>query len=68
MCEKRVGRRGLRKTRLEGRNAMRITRLKWAAAAVAVAAMAAEPIAAKKAETLRDLVGASGASAARADG
>jgi hypothetical protein len=42
---------------------MRITRLKFAAAAVAVAAMAAAPIAAKKAETLRDLVGVSGANA-----
>jgi hypothetical protein len=42
---------------------MRFYRLKCAAAALAVTAMAAAPIAAKKAETLRDLVGVSGASA-----
>lgn len=42
---------------------MRFTRLKCAAASLAVAAMAAAPISAKKAESLRDLVGVSGASA-----
>jgi hypothetical protein len=42
---------------------MRFYRLKCAAAALAVTAMAAAPIAAKKAESLRDLVGVSGASA-----
>lgn len=42
---------------------MRFTKFKCAAASLAVAAMAAAPIAAKKAETLRDLLGVSGASA-----
>lgn len=42
---------------------MRFTRLKCAAASLAVAAMAAAPIAAKKADSLRDLIGVSGASA-----
>jgi hypothetical protein len=42
---------------------MRFTTFKCAAASLAVAAMAAAPIAAKKAETLRDLLGVSGASA-----
>lgn len=42
---------------------MRFTKFKCAAAALAVAAMAAAPIAAKKAESLRDLIGVSGASA-----
>lgn len=42
---------------------MRFTKFKCAAAALAVTAMAAAPIAAKKAESLRDLLGVSGASA-----
>lgn len=42
---------------------MRFYKLKCAAAALAVTAMASAPIAAKKAESLRDLVGVSGASA-----
>lgn len=42
---------------------MRLTKFKCAAAALAVAAMATAPIAAKKAESLRDLIGVSGASA-----
>jgi hypothetical protein len=42
---------------------MRFTKFKCAAASLAVAAMAAAPIAAKKAESLRDLIGVSGASA-----
>jgi hypothetical protein len=42
---------------------MRFYRLKCTAAAVAVAAMAAAPIAAKKADSLRDLLGAPGAGA-----
>jgi len=46
-----------------GDDAMRFYKPKRAAAAVAVAAMAAAPIAAKKADSLRDLIGVSGASA-----
>lgn len=42
---------------------MKYYKLKCAAASLAVAALAAAPIAAKKAESLRDLLGASGASA-----
>ena len=42
---------------------MRNYTLKYAAASIAVAAMVAAPIAAKKADSLRDLVGASGAGA-----
>jgi hypothetical protein len=42
---------------------MRFYKLKCAAASVAVAALAAAPIAAKKAESLRDLIGARGAGA-----
>lgn len=42
---------------------MRHRGLKYAAASIAVAAMVAAPIAAKKADSLRDLVGASGAGA-----